>query len=89
MNAPPVRVWWSSICPQLLVSGCFTVFDLFRQSLYEPRGDTTRKRAVVFVFSSKPQPLRGFGDALALIKEILIQTERSKLNEHLVYAPTH
>lgn len=88
MNAPPVRVWWSSICPQVLISGYFTVFLLFRQSSYEPLGNTTRKRVCCFIcFFKQALTFWDYGDALALIKEIVIQTERSKLNEHLVYAP--
>lgn len=40
------------------------------------------------IFSSKQVlTLWGYGDVLALVKEILIQTACLKLNEHLVHAP--
>lgn len=41
----------------------------------------------VFFLSKRVLILWGYGDMLALVKEILIQTEYLKLNEHLVHAP--
>lgn len=81
-----------SLVVQYLPTGTnFRLFHcilLVQTVIVRASGNTTRKRVCCFIcFFKQALTLWGYGDALALIKEILIQTERSKLNELLVYAP--
>lgn len=63
----------------------FTVFYSFKQPLCHPLGNN--QQTSFFPPSKQVLTLWGYGDVLALVKEILIQTACLKLNEHLVHAP--
>lgn len=65
MNAPPVRVWWSSICPQVLISGYFSCILLVQTVIVRASGKQNQETCLLFYlfFQASLNPLRLWGRA--------------------------